>query len=144
MELYMVTPSGLKFHGPVRELVLPTAVGQVTILPHHEPYTALINAGEVIVRATGGQRSYKFLGGVFDIKDNLARLVVREDTAETDATGVAQTARQRADQIKASVGSKARLHQAQEILEHRPVLREASKFSRRHRHHSDRGEHLAQ
>jgi F-type H+-transporting ATPase subunit epsilon len=47
------TPDRRAYHGPANGVTLPTALGSIGILPGHQPITAIIAAGEVLVTLDG-------------------------------------------------------------------------------------------
>jgi F-type H+-transporting ATPase subunit epsilon len=57
LTLEIVTPEGKAYTGEVDDVVLPTANGEVDILPGHQPMLTIIEPGE-IQATTGGSREY--------------------------------------------------------------------------------------
>ena len=49
----IVTPDRRAFEGRADKVTLPTALGSIGILPGHQPITAIIAAGEVLVTLDG-------------------------------------------------------------------------------------------
>jgi len=49
----IVTPDRRAFEGQADKVTLPTALGSIGILPGHQPITAVIAAGEVILTVDG-------------------------------------------------------------------------------------------
>ena len=49
----IVTPDRRAFEGAADKVTLPTALGSIGILPGHQPITAIIAAGEVVVTLDG-------------------------------------------------------------------------------------------
>ena len=49
----IVTPDRRAYEGTADKLTLPTALGSIGILPGHQPITAVIAAGEVILTVDG-------------------------------------------------------------------------------------------
>lgn len=47
--LEIVTPERKAFSGPADSVILPTATGQIDILPGHIPLTTLLEPGEIVV-----------------------------------------------------------------------------------------------
>ncbi len=58
LTLEIVTPEGKAFNGEVADVILPTANGDVDILPGHQPMMTIIEAGEVQATMAGGSREY--------------------------------------------------------------------------------------
>ena len=49
----IVTPDRRAYEGTADKVTLPTALGSIGILPGHQPITAVISAGEVILTVEG-------------------------------------------------------------------------------------------
>jgi F-type H+-transporting ATPase subunit epsilon len=49
----IVTPDRRAYEGAADKVTLPTALGSIGILPGHQPITAVISAGEVILTVDG-------------------------------------------------------------------------------------------
>jgi F-type H+-transporting ATPase subunit epsilon len=49
----IVTPDRRAYEGSADKVTLPTALGSIGILPGHQPITAVISAGEVILTVDG-------------------------------------------------------------------------------------------
>ena len=49
----IVTPDRRAYEGTADKVTLPTALGSIGILPGHQPITAVISAGEVILTVDG-------------------------------------------------------------------------------------------
>ena len=49
----IVTPERRAYEGTASSVTLPTALGSIGILPGHQPITAVISAGEVILTVDG-------------------------------------------------------------------------------------------
>jgi F0F1-type ATP synthase epsilon subunit len=138
MELQLLALSGPLFQGLVREINLTTDGGQITVLPHHAVHTAIVRSGPIEIRlGTGGNKRFETQGGLLEINaDNTVRLLVAEATDPGQLTTqqrITEAATQAA-KLKAELGGKTKLHQAQELLSHPTGLNEDSKLKhRRHR-----------
>ncbi|MBC2595521.1 ATP synthase F1 subunit epsilon [Ruficoccus amylovorans] len=55
LTLEIVTPEGKAFTGQVDDVVLPTANGDVDILPGHQPLLTIVEPGEVQATMAGGR-----------------------------------------------------------------------------------------
>lgn len=64
-----------RFDGPVISATIPTAAGEITVLPHHEPLVATLKHGTIIVRGTVGEpKTFDISEGVIETSGN--RVVV--------------------------------------------------------------------
>ena len=61
----------------------PTALGQITVLPHHKPLMAAMEAGELIVRTAAGETAIAVSGGFLEVRSS-GDVVALTDTAEYD------------------------------------------------------------
>ena len=53
LKVEIVTPDRRAYEGTADKVTLPTALGSIGILPGHQPITAVIAAGEVILTVEG-------------------------------------------------------------------------------------------
>lgn len=107
--LQIITPLGITFEGNVREVVVPTTSGMVTILPAHIPLISTIKSGELIVKPSGDELYFAVYAGVLEVvpvKDGVTRVVILANRSE-DATNIdiirAEEALKRAEQAMKEV-----------------------------------------
>ena len=63
------------FDGAVESANLPTAGGEITVLPHHEALVTTLKAGTITVDVTAGEsKEFAITGGVLECSNN--RVVV--------------------------------------------------------------------
>jgi F-type H+-transporting ATPase subunit epsilon len=93
----IITPEGSPLALAVDSVTLPTANGQITILPGHQPIIGQTVAGELIYRAQGQEHSYAIDIGFFTLQRDKLSLLVEgaADTAQIDM-GAIEKARERA------------------------------------------------
>jgi F-type H+-transporting ATPase subunit epsilon len=97
----IVTPERTVFEGEVDSITLPTAKGQVTILPNHVPFITSIMPGETIIRDEKEEVLMAISGGFIEFNKN--QLSILADTAErADEIDVerAEEARRKAEELK--------------------------------------------
>jgi len=103
MRLQVVTPETSVFDADVVQVTVPTAVGEVTILPHHVPFAGIVKAGEMLVKSAQGEMPMALSGGFFQFtEDGVVRVLA--DTAERAEDIIesrAEEARQRAEAVMA-------------------------------------------
>ena len=58
------------FAGEAVSITVPTEGGEVTILPKHEAFVSTIKAGNVVVRATGGEQTFAVESGVLEVSSD--------------------------------------------------------------------------
>ncbi len=89
MLLEIVTPEGVTFSSQVEEVVMPSADGELGVLPQHAPLMTKIVPGELIIR-NAGKESYLAVGEGFAevVQDRVAVLTdmaVEENDIDEDA-----------------------------------------------------------
>lgn len=93
--LEIVTPERKAFSGPADSVILPTASGQIDILPGHIPLTTLLEPGEIVV--TNGSQTEKlvvdkgFARVLGDTISILTEAAIDEDEIDLEAVAKAQS-----------------------------------------------------
>lgn len=104
----IITPERVVLSDEFDEVVLPSAMGEIGILPNHKPLIALLAPGEIRVKK-GGETLYMAISGGF-VEVRPDKVVVLADTAERaeeiDETR-AEEARQKAQKIRESAATMA-------------------------------------
>jgi len=81
LQFEIVTPERKVLKETIRQLTVPTAQGEITILPHHIPLVALLQPGALIItRVDGSQEILAVSGGFIEVLPT--KVVVLADTAE--------------------------------------------------------------
>jgi F-type H+-transporting ATPase subunit epsilon len=80
MRLLVVTLDATVFDGSIEEIVVPLPDGWLGVRPRHAPFQARLLAGDLVVRADGGERMLATLGGT----------IIVERDGVTILTGVAR------------------------------------------------------
>ena len=73
--LRIVTPDGLKFDGPVEELIVRTTSGDMGILAGHINCVAPLGMGQALLVANGKRRTAACIGGMLSVVNGNATLV---------------------------------------------------------------------
>lgn len=77
----IITPERTVFTARAREVVLPTAQGEIAILPHHIPLISLLKAGAVrVINEEGIEEILAVSTGVIEVSG--MNITVLADTAE--------------------------------------------------------------
>ena len=134
MEFELLTLTGTKFLGPFRQVNLATTEGEMGILNHHEPLTAVVAPGPVTIMGPKGQSEvYAIFGGLLEITEKRARLLADEaEHIEDLVTSEIEAALAQARAMKANAKDKYELARAQELID-RQVVRLGVAKMRRHR-----------
>lgn len=98
----ITTPEGVVYKAnDVESVSLPTASGEITILPHHIPLVSALVAGEARVIKNGQTDLLAVSGGFIEIQPN-SKIIVLADTAERAENiniNRAEEARKKAEEI---------------------------------------------
>lgn len=134
MQFELLTLSGVKFSGQIDELALKTVGGSIAILPHHEPFTAVVVPGPIAVRSRGkDEELFASYGGILEVIDNRVRILADEaDHADDLIEAEIEEALAHAEAAKVGAKDKAELHRAQTLLDRHAVRLEVARI-RRHR-----------
>ncbi len=67
MLVEILTPKGLEFSGPAEKIVLPSASGEIAVLPGHVPLISVLKAGKMKVIAVKKDFEKEIEGGVLEV-----------------------------------------------------------------------------
>ena len=71
MKAEILTPDAHVFEGEADVITLPGATGSFQILDNHAPMIAILQKGDIVVKARGGQEQhFQTTGGVVEVADN--------------------------------------------------------------------------
>ena len=84
MHFELLTLSGVKYAGDVEQVSLATVEGELGILPHHEPMTAIAVGGPLTIRTKGKTEVFATFGGLLEVTDNQVRLLADEAEHQDD------------------------------------------------------------
>ena len=117
MLLKIITHERIVFDGEVDELVIQTPTGQIGILKDHIPVTTVLDVGVTKARVGDKEKFFATMGGVFQLKDNVATILtdVCEDGCDIDVTR-ANAAKSRAEARLADSNAKIDSQRAQAAL----------------------------
>ncbi len=86
LHLEIITPEKTVFTDDVDTVIVPTAMGDVGVLPDHTPLFSKIIPGEVMVRKNSQQYFLAVAGGFLEVLDNnvnvLAEYAIRAEDIE--------------------------------------------------------------
>lgn len=103
----VISPEKVVYKDEVEEVILPTTVGQITILPNHISLFTQVVPGEIIVKKGGNEQYMAVTGGFLEVNNNnvsiLADYAVRSEDIET---AKAIEAQKRAEKIIKESGEK--------------------------------------
>jgi F-type H+-transporting ATPase subunit epsilon len=67
MQLTITTIDTILFRGDAKSVTVPTAAGEVTILPKHMPIVSLVTAGIITVKSDKGTETFEARKGFLEV-----------------------------------------------------------------------------
>ncbi len=141
MELELVALDGVKFSAQAYSIMLPSAAGEITVLPGHEPLLSLLKPGIVVIRKNKTDADYHLehfatYGGVAEITKDKVRILVNEATQGDEINEAeAQKAHDKAVELRKAAKNQVELDQAQALVDRQAVRLQVAGLRRRHREH---------
>ncbi len=138
MKLELVTLDGVKFSADAHSVILPTAAGEITVLPHHEPLMSLLVPGVITIRRNANDADthlehFATYGGVVEITSNSVRVLVDEATHGDEINEAeAQKAHDAAVALRQGAKNQVELDKAQALVDRQAVRLQVSGLRRRH------------
>jgi F-type H+-transporting ATPase subunit epsilon len=100
MQIEITTPDENVFRGEAFSLSLPTAEGEITVLPHHVPLVAIVVPGIAVIRAGDGEQELAVTRGVVEVDGQNVRVLVQSaDRAEALEEAAIEEAKTRAEKL---------------------------------------------
>ncbi|HUS26631.1 MAG TPA: ATP synthase F1 subunit epsilon [Nevskiaceae bacterium] len=141
MNFELVSLDGIKFKAEAYSVILPTAAGQITVLPQHEPLLAQLVPGVITIRRKASDPDYHLehyatYGGVLEITKDGARVLV-DEAAHGDEINEAeaQKAHDAAVALRREAKTQVELDKAGSLVDRHSIRLEVAKLRRRHSQH---------
>ncbi len=133
IKFQIVTPERIVLEEEIKQVTVPTQMGEITVLPGHIPLVAALAAGEIRAKKNGKEILMAVSGGFIEVSKN--KIVILADTAErAEEINVkrAEEARQRALKLK----EEKRFDRVEFTVLQAKIEKELArlKVARRHRH----------
>jgi len=77
MRVEILTPRGREFMGEANVLILPTLLGQISVLPHHADLISVLKPGIMKIRTPKEEISKNIEGGILEISQNNATILLK-------------------------------------------------------------------
>lgn len=138
MRLQLVTLEGVEYSEEAYSITLPTAAGEITVYPGHEPLISILIPGVVSVRKSKNDpdqliEHFATYGGVLEIGHDGVRVLVDEaDSADEVNAQEAEKALDAAKKLKADAKNSVDLNKAQELIDRHAVRLQVASIKRRH------------
>ena len=139
MNFELVTLDGVKFKADIYSVILPTAAGEITVLPGHEPLLSQLVPGVIAIRRKKGDADhhvehYATFGGVVEISKSGVRVLVDEASHGEDINlAEAQKAHDEAIRLRKDAKNQVELDHAQALVDRHAVRLQVADLKRRHR-----------
>lgn len=139
MKLELITLLGQKMNQDVYEVILPTANGEISVFPGHEPLVTLAVPGVISVRRSKGDLDdqmdiFATDGGVIEISQERVRVLVDEAAADEDIVEAeSKAAIERAKKMRDEAKDQVELEKATQLMNRHAVRLKVAGLRRRHR-----------
>lgn len=139
MNLELVALDGVKFKAKAYSILLPSAAGEINVLPGHEPMLSLLIPGVITVRKDKGDADYHMehfatYGGVAEITQDGVRILVNEATRGDEINEAeAQKAHDKAVELRKTAKDQVEIDRAQALINRQRVQLHVAGLRRRHR-----------
>jgi F-type H+-transporting ATPase subunit epsilon len=138
MNLELITLDGVKFKAEAYSVILPTAAGEITVLPGHEPLLSQLVPGVITIRRSKSEADYHMehfatYGGVLEISSKGVRILVDEATHGDEINEAeARKAHETAIALRKDAKSQVDLDKAQSLVDRQAVRLHVAELRRRH------------
>jgi F-type H+-transporting ATPase subunit epsilon len=137
MKLELVTLDGAKFSENAYSITLPTAAGEITVFPGHEPLVSVLVPGVVVVRKNKNDpdqllEHFATYGGVLEIGNDSVRVLVDEAEGGEISENEVEKAKQEAEKLKREAKDQVELDHAQSMIDRQAVRLQVAQLRRRH------------
>lgn len=138
MKLQLVTLDGVKYGEDAYSITLPTAAGEITVFPDHEPLMSVLVPGVVTIRRQKNDpdqllQHFATFGGVLEITGEAVKVLVDEaDSGEEISEQEAEKARAAAEAMVKNAKDQVELDKAQAIVDRQAVRLHVAQLRRRY------------
>lgn len=139
MNFQLVALDGVKFSEDAYSITLPTAAGEITVFPDHEPLISVLIPGVITIRKQKNDpdqllEHFATYGGVLEVTHEGAKVLVDEADADEDINEQeAEKARKAAEDMLKNAKNQVELEQAQGLIDRQAVRLHVAQLRRRHR-----------
>ena len=135
MKFELLTLAGKKYDGEIAEVSLRTVGGGLGVLPGHEPLTAMVVPGPVVVRGLdGSDEVFATFGGLLEVTPERARLLADEaDHADELVAVEVEAALARARVLRDEAKDSHELAAAEALVDRAAVRLDVVRMRPRHR-----------
>ena len=133
MDFSLITLAGTQYHDIVSEVLLTTPEGEMVIMPHHEPLTAVVLGGPLTIRSKSKKEDiFAIYGGILEIENNRVTLLADEaDHIDSLVESNIAEALKLAEKLKNNAQTKSELQRANQIVDRHAIRLDVSRIRRR-------------
>jgi len=133
MNLKVITQKKLVLEKEITSITVPSAAGEITILPHHEHLVSLLEEGVMGIKSSDGEEYMAIGGGYLETNGSVVRVLVSR-AYNQDALNQEQTEKAMQDAQKALSDAKTKTdrEEAMAILRRSTVDLKLMRKVRRH------------
>lgn len=78
MKVEILTPKGMEFSDEAKEIILPSRVGQIAVLPHHVPLISVLKAGRMTIITAKERVEREIEGGILEVDKDKAVILLKK------------------------------------------------------------------
>ena len=78
LHLRVATPENIKYDDEAEMVIMRCITGDMGILPHHEPTSAILDFGVLRIMNDGSQRRMAIFGGIAQINNNVLTILAND------------------------------------------------------------------
>lgn len=100
LKLKIVTPEKIVYEREIFQITIPTASGEITVLPNHIPLVSVLAPGEIKIVDKDGDHNIALSGGFLEIRGQNEIILLADHAERADEIDLekAETARKRAEE----------------------------------------------
>lgn len=139
MNFQLVALAGTKYSEDAYSITLPTAAGEITVFPDHEPLISVLIPGVITIRKQKNDpdqllEHFATFGGVLEVTHEGAKVLVDEADAGDDINEQeAEKARVAAENMLKNAKNQVELEHAKDLIDRQAVRLQVAQLRRRHR-----------
>ena len=142
MKLQLVTPVGIKREEDVYEVTLPTRMGEIGILPGHEPLVSLLEIGVMSVRKNKDDSDellehFAVTSGIVEIDGDKVLILADEADEPSDIIeNEVKAALERAQKLREKADTQVDITEAEKLLKRHASQLKVAELRRYHKNRS--------
>ncbi len=81
LKLSIIAKDHTAYEGEAMALIVPTKSGIIEVLPQHMQLVSALSSGELIIKNSNGDKTFKINGGVMEVKPG-SQVIILSDRIE--------------------------------------------------------------